>query len=72
MFTTLYLERPPQKIAVNAKVIGSGLGASDFLDPVLNQEIKNGRRASFMGSSEGSTDKMLPCSNVSVHATVIF
>ena len=26
VFTTPYLERPPQKIAVNAKVIGNGLG----------------------------------------------
>ena len=26
MFTTPYLDRPPQKIAVNAKVIGNGLG----------------------------------------------
>ena len=26
MFTTPYLDRPPQKIAVNTKVIGNGLG----------------------------------------------
>ena len=26
MFTTPYLDKPPQKIAVNAKVIGNGLG----------------------------------------------
>ena len=26
VFTTPYLDRPPQKIAVNAKVIGSGQG----------------------------------------------
>ena len=26
VFTTPYLERPPQKIAINAKVIGNGLG----------------------------------------------
>jgi len=26
VFTTPHLDRPPQKIAVNAKVIGNGLG----------------------------------------------
>ena len=26
VFTTPYLDKPPQKIAVNAKVIGNGLG----------------------------------------------